>query len=406
MSDQLTSNDETCDARRASGAGDVSLVIGASGQDGYLLTSRLLEEGFEVHAAARRTAELDALAARAGGRLNVHTVDLLEPASLFDLVARLRPREVYNLAGESSVSRSFADPLQTWRTNAAFVARLLESLRTTSPHTRLYQASSTDMFGGEAGQTVCHNEDSPLNPRSPYASAKAAAHLLCRSYRGSYGLRVACGILANHESRRRPRPFLTRKIADHVIQLRRTHDTTQPLAVGNLKIERDWGFAPDYVRGMQLIIRQIDVRAARASTNARTNEGAQHEVVAQADVHAQADVDAQADVGANYRDYVLGTGESRAAWQLIDVAFRLAGFDLEWRLEGDDAAQWHARFHTTGEPAVIVDKELLRPADPLVIRVDSARAARDLGWSPRRGLEVFLADMIEGDAEQRARGNA
>jgi GDPmannose 4,6-dehydratase len=366
-------------ARPSSGA---AVVVGASGQDGYLLTSRLLEDGFEVHAAARRTAELRALAARAGGRLHVHPAALSEPAPLFELIAGLRPREIYNLAGESSVSRSFADPILTWLSNADFVARLLECVRARSPDSRLYQASSTDMFGGAAGESVCHDEDSPLNPRSPYACAKAAAHLLCRSYREAYGLRVACGILSNHESRRRPPPFLTRKIADHVAALRRARDSVPPLAVGNLKIERDWGFAPDYVRGMQLILRQIDVRAARGAGGREGN------------------------VAANYRDYVLSTGESRPVWQLIDAAFRLAGLALSWHLGGDDPARWHARFRATGDAAVVVDEALLRPADPLVIRVDSARASRDLGWSPRRGAEVFLSDMLEAGDAGRAPGGA
>ncbi|HVG28961.1 MAG TPA: GDP-mannose 4,6-dehydratase [Pyrinomonadaceae bacterium] len=357
-----------------------AVVIGASGQDGYYLTERLLAEGWEVHATTRRPATLDALARadRRGTRLRVHAVELTQPAPLFDLIERERPAEVYNLAGQSSVSRSFSEPLRTWATNADFIAGLLEALRLRSPQTRFYQASSTDMFGAAGGGVIRYDESSALNPQSPYASAKAAAHLLCRSYREAYDLRVACGILSNHESRRRPAPFLSRKIVDHVGALRSLGPVERrappPLSMGNLKIRRDWGFAPDYVAGMQLILRQARVRAAARGERE------------------------PADAGALYRDYVLGTGQSHAVWELVDEAFRIAGFELEWQLEGDDPREWSARFREGGATAVAVDASLLRPADPLVIEVDSARAREELGWSPRRGLGIFLRDMLEDAA--------
>lgn len=363
-----------------------AVVVGASGQDGYYLTERLLDEGFEVHATTRRPATLDALArvTTPVGRLRVHAVELTEPAPLFDLVAGARPAEVYNLAGQSSVSRSFSEPLRTWATNADFIAGLLETLRLRSPETRFYQASSTDMFGAAGAGVIRYDETSALNPQSPYASAKAAAHLLCRSYREAYDLRVACGILSNHESRRRPAPFLSRKIVDHVRALRSLNPVERraqpPLKMGNLKIRRDWGFAPDYVEGMQLIIRQTRVRAsARGEGVGRV---APEPGVA----------------GARYRDYVLGTGRSHAVWELVDEAFRIAGCELEWRLEGEDPREWSARFREGGATAVAVDASLLRPADPLVIEVDSSRAREELGWSPRCGLGVFLRDMLEDAA--------
>ncbi|MCA1632210.1 MAG: GDP-mannose 4,6-dehydratase [Acidobacteria bacterium] len=342
------------------------------------MTERLLAEGWEVHATTRRPASLDALAHSSGGRLKIHAVELTEPAPLFDLVGRVRPAEVYNLAGQSSVSRSFSEPLRTWATNADFIAGMLEAMRLQSPLTRFYQASSTDMFGASGAGVIRYDESSALNPQSPYASAKAAAHLLCRSYREAYDLRVACGILSNHESRRRPTPFLSRKIVDHVRALRGLpgagRSAQPPLLMGNLKIRRDWGFAPDYVAGMQLIIRQTSVRAAAPGGEGFENRG---------------------DAGALYRDYVLGTGRSHAVWELVDEAFRIAGFGLAWRLEGDDPREWSARFSEGGGLAVAVDASLLRPADPLVIEVDSSRARAELGWSPRRGLEVFLRDMLE-----------
>lgn len=350
-------------------------MIGASGQDGYFLTERLLNENWKVCAFARQPENLAPLTKTARSRrgLQVHSLDLLSPQPLFDLIAQELPTEIYNLAGQSSVALSFAEPLLTWRTNAEFVATLLECVRLLSPGTRLYQASSTEMFGGAAGGTVLCDENSVLNPQSPYASAKAAAHMLCRSYREDYNLRIACGILSNHESQRRPAHFLTRKITDHVSRLWRLKPnaaaSTPPLRVGNLKIRRDWGFAPEYVEGMRLILRQISVRAARGG--------------------------APADEGRAYRDYLLGTGRTHAVWELVDAAFRLAGFDLEWNLAGDDPFRWQAVFRSSGKLAVEVDPALLRPADPFIIQVDPSRARKELGWTPQPGLEVFLEDMLK-----------
>lgn len=345
-----------------------------------MLTERLLDEGWTVHVPVRRPASLEVLASstRADGRLIVHAIDLLDTSKLLDLVVSVQPEELYNLAGESSVSASFSDPRRTWRTNAEAVAALLECVRTESPRTRFYQASSSEMFGCLPGGSVVHDESSRMNPQSPYATAKAAAHLMCRSYRETYGLRVACGILFNHESHRRSARFLSRKVVDHVQTLRALsldgHRTLPPLPMGNLKASRDWGFAPDYVDGIRLILRQIQVRTRRFGSVQERDEGAY------------------------YRDYVLGTGQLHAVWQLVDRAFALAGFELEWTFEGENPARWGACFRATGAPAVVVDPALLRPTDPLAIQADASRAHDELGWTPRRGLDMFLEDMLVNGA--------
>jgi GDPmannose 4,6-dehydratase len=351
------------------------MVIGASGQDGYFLTERLLDEQWKVHAIVRRPENLAGLReSRKGAKLlEVHAVELSSPQPLFDLIAAERPAEIYNLGGQSSVSGSFQEPLQTWLLNADFVASLLECLRRQSPDSRLYQASSTDMFGMSAEGAEVYNENSALNPQSPYASSKAAAHLVCRSYREVYGLRIASGILSNHESHRRPESFLSRKVVEHVLNLMGcaagARAEVRPLMTGSLKVERDWGFAPDYVEGMCRILRQIEVRASQTG-------------------------ESQADIGANYRDYVLATGTTHAVWELVDCAFTIGGFELEWELDGDNPSDWRAYFRSTGKPAVMVDPNLLRTAEPLIIQVDSSRARKELGWAPREGLEVFLEDMF------------
>ena len=360
-----------------------AIVTGASGQDGDFLVARLLAEGWTVHATARRTdgLEFHGLSDEARSRLHVQEVDLLQPQPIFDLITSVQPDEFYNLAGQSNVSKSFSDPLYTWQTNAEAVVHLLECLRKDSPHTRFYQASSTDMFGIPPDGTAVFNENSALNPQSPYASAKAAAHLLCHSYREVYGLRIASGILSNHESHRRPASFLSRKVVDHVSRLKRLSEgqlaSSSPLAVGHLKVQRDWGFAPDYVKGMCGILRQIETRA---EVSGKTRES---------------------DESVNYRDYVLATGKAHAVWELVDCAFAIGGFDLEWDLEGDDPAAWHGYFRSTRVPAVTVNPDLLRTAEPLVIRLDPGRAQRELGWAPRQGLEVFLRDMFTKAASQK-----
>jgi GDPmannose 4,6-dehydratase len=337
---------------------ETAIVTGASGQDGYYLVQRLLADGWTVYAPSRDPRASEELF---GGheRLLAVAGDLGRPEVLAALVADVQPAELYNLAGESSVNSSFDDPRVTWETNAHVVVHLLDAVRKASPGTRVYQASSGEMFGSTPGGKVVHDEDSALNPQSPYAAAKAAAHLLCRSYRESYGVRIACGILFNHESRRRGPRFLTRKVADHL----RT-DPRAPLRVGNLKAQRDWGFAPDYVEGMQLVLRQAALRGVP-------------------------------DIASEYRDYVLGTGRLHTVWELIDTAYALAGFTLAWELDGVDPLAWHAIFTDTGDPAVQVDASFVRPSDPLAIAANPSRIRAELGWEPRVGMEIFLHDMLE-----------
>lgn len=357
-----------------------ALVTGAGGQDGYFLARRLLAEGREVHALVRRSASVQNLQRDPdhAGRFVVHEQDLLDTDGLEEIVRTVRPSEIYNLAGQSSVSGSFTDPRTTWRTNVEPVVALLEAIRTYSPATILYQSSSSEMFGGAPGETAVHNEDSPLLPLSPYAAAKAAAHLACHAYREGFGLRVACGILFNHESSRRPVTFLTRKVVDHVQGLTRASPAvfgqTPPLAMGNLAAKRDWGFAPDYVDGIRRIAGQIAVRAR---------------VLGEAP---------EEDRGSNYRDYVLGTGKLHTVWELVDRAFYLSGLPLEWDLAGDPS-RWSARFRGTSHLAVVVDPTFIRPVDPPAITADSSRARAELGWNPRTGLDPFLHEMLEHDNE-------
>jgi GDPmannose 4,6-dehydratase len=358
-----------------------AIVTGAAGQDGFYLVSRLLAEGAAVHATVRQgsaPAYLEALPGAAA--LAVHELEITDADGYRRLFAEVEPDEFYNLAGLSSVRRSFDDPAEAWRTNADAVHGLLEALRTESPTTRFYQSSSTDMFGSSPGGTAIHDETSAFMPQSPYAAAKAAAHVLCDAYRRAFGLRISCGILSNHESGRRPASFLTAKVAAYVRALsgRSASDNGPgqpgPLRVGNLAVRREWGFAPDYVDGMIRICRQIAVRAEVSGAPVET------------------------DVGSSYRDYVLGTGQQNAVWELIDRAFELGGCPLEWDRSSADPADWTARLARTGEPAVVVDPSFIRHADPATIGTDPSLARNELAWRPQRGLDAFLADMLAGES--------
>ncbi len=338
-----------------------AIVTGATGQDGSYLVRRLLDDGWTVYAAVR---DIERAESVLGTHERLRTVrrDIRDPAPLGALVGDIRPEELYNLAGESSVGASFADPRATWESNAHVVLHLLDAVRIDSPETRVYQASSGEMFGSVPGESVVHDETAALNPQSPYAAAKAAAHMLCRSYRESYGIRIACGILFNHESRRRGPQFLSRKVVDHV-QALRAGTATGPLELGNLTAQRDWGFAPDYVEGMVRILRQAVARGLP-------------------------------DEAASYRDYVIGTGRLHHVWELADRAFALGGFELDWELDAADPLAGRALFTGTDEPAVVVNPAFIRPSDPKAIAADPTRIGDELGWQPRPGLDLFLEDML------------
>lgn len=332
-----------------------AIVTGATGQDGRYLVPKLLAEGWRVVAAVRDVAAAQAIF---GSEAGVRTVryDLRNPESIRSLVRETRPDELYNLAGFSSVGSSFDDPLATWEANAHAVVHLLDAVRRHSPETRVFQAASGEIFGATAGGDAVHDEGSRLDPQSPYAAAKASAFVAAHSFRTSYDVPVASGILFNHESHLRGPRFLSRKVVTHVLGLS-AGVAGAPLAVGNLKSRRDWGFAPDYVEGMIAMTR--------------------------------------ADVP---RDYVLATGRLHHVWELVDRAFALGGHELDWQLDGDDPLVWGARFRTSGALAVVVDPAFIRRSEPHAIGADPGRAREELGWIARPGLDVFLEDMLSKTA--------
>lgn len=268
--------------------GKTALVTGATGQDGSYLIELLLSKGYEVHALVRRRSRFTDLETRQC--LHVHHGDLSDPVGLRDLVAELRPDECYNLAAMSHVGASFEAPVHTAQVNALGVVAILEAIRTTSPDTRFYQASTSELFG----QVACspQDESTPFGPRSPYACAKAYAHWQTVNYRQAYGLFCCCGICFNHEGPRRSESFVTRKITRAATRIK--EGLQDKLHLGNLDAERDWGFAGEYVAAMHLML--------------------------------------QAD---QPEDYVIATGESHTVEDFARTAFALVGLDWEEHVISD-----------------------------------------------------------------------
>ena len=317
-----------------------ALITGITGQDGSYLAELLLEHGYQVFGMVRRAStENFERIAHLRDRVELRQADLLDQLSLIDLLKSVRPTEVYNLAAMSFVPTSWQQPVLTAEFDAVGVTRLLEAVRLVAPEARVYQASSSEMFGRV--RETPQRETTAFHPRSPYGVAKAYGHHITVNYRESYGLFACSGILFNHESPRRGREFVTRKVSEGVarIALGRARDLT----IGNLEARRDWGFAGDYVDAMWRMLQQ-----------------------------PEAD------------DYVVATGEAHSVRDLLEVAFGVV--DLDW--------QAHVR----------QDPTLLRPAEVDSLIGDASKARRVLGWTPRVGFAELIEMMVRADLD-RLRGS-
>jgi GDPmannose 4,6-dehydratase len=270
-----------------------ALITGITGQDGSYLAELLLDRGYEVHGMVRRasTEKFDRIE-HLRDRLTLHQADLLDQRSLVDAMRAAQPDEIYNLAAMSFVAVSWIQPTLTAEFTGVGVTRMLEAMRETCPGARLYQASSSEMFGRvrETPQT----ESTPFYPRSPYGVAKVYGHHITVNYRESYGLHCCSGILFNHESPRRGLEFVTRKISWHAAAIRLGH--AQELRLGNLDAQRDWGYAKDYVQAMWLMLQRDEPD-----------------------------------------DYVIATGETNTVRRCVEIAFDEAGVDPAGRVVIDDA---------------------------------------------------------------------
>lgn len=338
-----------------------AIVTGITGQDGAYLAELLLEKGYEVYGAYRRTSSVNFWRMEELGitnHPNLHLVeyDLTDQANSIRMVMEIRPDEIYNLAAQSFVGVSFDQPLATAQITGLGCVHLLEAIRIVNPKIRFYQASTSEMFGKV--QEIPQTETTPLYPRSPYGVAKLYAHWMVINYRESYDIFGCSGILFNHESPLRGREFVTRKITDSVAKIKL--GKLDVLELGNMDAKRDWGFAKDYVEGMYLML-----QAEKPDT------------------------------------YVLATNRTETVRDFVTMAFKAAGIELEF--SGSDENET-AVDKATGKTVVKVNPKFYRPCEVELLIGNPQKAKDVLGWEPKCTLEELCAMMVEADLRRNELG--
>jgi len=314
-----------------------ALIVGISGQDGAYLAQLLLAKGYEVTGTSRDAQihhfdNLERLGIR--GRVQVDSMSPIDFRSVFQVLRRWQPEEIYNLSGQSSVGLSFEQPVETFDSIVNATINMLEAIRFLEHPIRLYNASSSECFGNVSDGIA--DETTPFRPRSPYAAAKAAVHWMVANYREGYGVFACNGILFNHESPLRPERFVTRKIVRAAVRI--ANGSRERLALGNLDVRRDWGWAPDYIDAMWRMLQQDEAS-----------------------------------------DYVVATGKLSSLEQFVASAFEAAG--LDWRE------------HVTRDPA------LMRPTDLPGFAGDPRRARERLGWRASLAMPELVRKLVDAEAE-------
>ena len=339
----------------------IALITGITGQDGAYLTQLLLDKGYTVYGAYRRTSSvnfwrLHELGLETHPRLHLVEHDLTDQGASIALVQKVQPDEIYNLAAQSFVGVSFDQPATTAQITGVGALYLLEAIRLVNPRIRFYQASTSEMFGKV--QAVPQSEETPFYPRSPYGVAKLYAHWMTINYRESYDIFGSSGILFNHESPLRGREFVTRKITDAVARIHT--GKLDVLELGNLDAKRDWGYAQEYVEGMWRML-QVD----------------------------------QPDT------FVLSTGRTVTVREFVQMAFHAVGIALEFRGSGDTET---AVDTATGKTLVRVNPRFYRPAEVELLIGDPTKARTQLGWQATTSLEALCKMMVDADLQRTAAG--
>jgi len=315
----------------------IAFITGITGQDGSYLAEFLLSKGYEVYGLVRRlsipnTKNIEHIM----DKVTLLDGDMTDQGSLISALTVAQPDEIYNLAAQSFVQTSFKQPVLTAEVTGVGVVRLLEAMRVVCPKARFYQASTSELYG--AAKEVPQNESTPFHPRSPYGFAKLMGYWATVNYRESYGLHASNGILFNHESPRRGIEFVTRKITDGVARIK--YGLAKEIVLGNLDAKRDWGYAPEYVEAMWLMLQQDKPD-----------------------------------------DYVIATGETHTVREFVELAFKYAGID-----------NW--------EQYVKSDQKYYRPAEVHVLCGNPAKAREKLGWKPRTSFRDLVRIMVEADLER------
>ena len=349
-----------------------ALLTGITGQDGSYLAELLLEKGYEVHGIIRRASTFNTDRIEKiyqdphipNTRLFLYYGDLSVSGQMTDLIYNINPDEIYNLGAQSHVRVSFDMPEYTGDVTALGTTRLLEAIRKTGVKTKFYQASSSEMFGSAPPP---QNENTVFQPQSPYAAAKVYAYWLVRNYREGYNLFAANGILFNHESPRRGETFVTRKITRAVARIR--YGFLDKLYLGNLDSKRDWGYAPDYVKAMWLMLQQEKAK-----------------------------------------DYVIATGDSHSVREFCELAFKEAGIELEWKGSGISEkaivrstsypkGEEQNKLPTTGDEVIAIDERYFRPTEVDYLLGDASKAKEELGWEPTVTFKELVMDMVKADIQ-------
>lgn len=329
-----------------------ALITGICGQDGSYLAELLLEKGYKVYGLMRRKAVVDyGNVEHIKDKLHLIYADMTDLASLVNAMRISDADEVYNLAAQSFVATSWEQPLATAQIDAVGVTNMLEAIRMVKPSCRFYQASTSEMFG--MVQEIPQKETTPFYPRSPYGVAKLYGHWITKNYRESYGMYACSGILFNHESERRGKEFVTRKITNAVARIKQ--DVQEYVELGNLDSKRDWGHSKDYVYAMWLMLQQ------------ETPD-----------------------------DYVVATNETRTVREFVETAFGKVGINVEWSGNGVDEVGKDA---ATGKVIVKVNKDFFRPAEVDILLGDPAKAEKSLGWKREVSFDELVGRMVDTDME-------
>ncbi len=329
-----------------------ALITGVTGQDGSYLAELLLDKGYEVYGIMRRKSVVDyGNVEHIKDKIHFIYADMTDLVSLVNAMRVSEADEVYNLAAQSFVATSWEQPLATAQIDALGVTNMLEAIRMVKPSCRFYQASTSEMFG--LVQEIPQRETTPFYPRSPYGVAKVYGHWITKNYRESYGLYACSGILFNHESERRGKEFVTRKITDSVARIKL--GIQDHIELGNMDSKRDWGHSKDYVYAMWLMLQQD---------------------------HAD--------------DYVIATNETRTVREFVEIAFAKVDIELEWSGKGIDEV---GKNKSDGKTLVKVNKEFFRPAEVEILLGDPSKAEKELGWKREICFNELVERMVKNDME-------
>jgi GDPmannose 4,6-dehydratase len=334
-----------------------AFITGVNGQDGSWLAYLLLNKGYEVYGGMRRNSQPNLYRLKTLGineKINFVDFELTDQSNIIETIRKVKPDEFYNLAAQSFVATSFAQPISTNMIDYIGYLYVLDAIRLFSPNTRVYQASTSEMFGNV--QEIPQKESTPFYPRSPYGVAKLASHWASINYRESYNLFISSGILFNHESELRGEEFVTKKITMQVASWA-NNNKGKILELGNIESKRDWGYAREYVEGMYLML-----QSEKPDT------------------------------------FILATGKTYTIREFVESAFKVIGRNIEWSGKGVDEVGIDK---TTGDKLVIINKKFFRPAEVELLIGDSSKAQKILKWQAKTDLNHLVEKMVKFDIDKK-----